>query len=155
MREMVNQFFETAKMPDFSNKNEDPFWDEPEPILIGTSYQNLEFLSYVCENEEKRAIFSMNSTSADAIAGFLQVAYWPCTYDGDEKNLPEDLLVDDPEQLLGKEMFFKIKISQATGLPLDTCKNTFVTYGFKYEPDIFYRTEEVVGTNPDPLFAYE
>lgn len=41
MRENINEYFDTGVIPDFSNKEEDAFWDPPEPVLIGTSYLKL------------------------------------------------------------------------------------------------------------------
>lgn len=38
MRENLNQYFDTEVMPDFSNKDNDAWWDPCEPLKIGTSY---------------------------------------------------------------------------------------------------------------------
>jgi len=39
MRALFNEYVESGgNMPDFSDKNHDPFWDPPEPVLIGKSY---------------------------------------------------------------------------------------------------------------------
>lgn len=64
------------------------------------------------------------------------------------------MLIDEPHELVGKELFFKVDIHNANGLPADLCKNVFVTYQFKYEPGVVYQTEQVEGQNPDPTFNY-
>lgn len=32
MREILNEYFDTNNLPDFSNKDNDPFWDPPQPL---------------------------------------------------------------------------------------------------------------------------
>lgn len=38
MRDNLNQFFDTEKMPDFSDKDKDAWWDPCKPLKIGTTY---------------------------------------------------------------------------------------------------------------------
>lgn len=64
------------------------------------------------------------------------------------------MLVEDPAELLNKEIFFKVKVDRCLGLPNDLCKNVFVTYIFKHEPDVIYRVPEFEGKNPNPIFDY-
>ena len=66
MRELLNEYFETGTIPDFSNKDNDPFWDPPEPVLIGTSYLSLKSLSYMIGVDGKINIMSTTSTSGNA-----------------------------------------------------------------------------------------
>ena len=153
MREALNEYFESGEVPDFSNKDNDPFWDPPEPILIGTSYLNLKNLSYMLNNDGDINLLSTTSASADGISGKLNCAYMPVTYDGDEE-LPDDLLVEEPTELLGKEIFFRVDINKCMNLPMDTCKDVFVTYIFKHEPEDIYRTEECKGKNANPQWKY-
>lgn len=57
----------------------------------------------------------------------MMIKYWPSGPDG--KGEPaEDLLVDEPEELEGKAIWFRVEIEYAKQLPKDLCKNTFVTY---------------------------
>lgn len=56
----------------------------------------------------------------------------PCDETG-ERNLALEMeeagedMIDDPQQLLGKEMYFKIKIGSAT-LPDNFCRDTYIEY---------------------------
>ena len=56
----------------------------------------------------------------------------PCDETG-EKNLAQEMdeegadIVEDPKQLLDREMYFKINITNAN-LPDNFCRNTFVEY---------------------------
>lgn len=58
MRDHLNQYFDDGSIPDYSNKDKDPFWDPPEPLLVGTSYLSLKSLGYVLGNELDAKILS-------------------------------------------------------------------------------------------------
>jgi hypothetical protein len=38
MRDNLNQYFDTEKMPDFTDKDKDAWWDPAKALHIGTSY---------------------------------------------------------------------------------------------------------------------
>lgn len=130
IREILDQYFDSGALPQL-DRNEDPFWDPPNPILIGQSYLSLGALGFVCDSELDAAILSIDGTAGKN--GALRVKYDPCDADGrpfcqDEENtdpenladLPDDLFVEnDPSELLGydKEFFFKVNIKQAMQLP--------------------------------------
>jgi len=62
MRDKYNEYVDNlGKIPDFSNKDEDPFWDKPEPVLIGKSYLHLQSLCFALDNQEDIKIFSTNT----------------------------------------------------------------------------------------------
>ena len=42
----------------------------------------------------------------------LDATYTPVTYDGDE-DIPEEYEVNEPEELLGKEIFFRVDVNGA------------------------------------------
>lgn len=86
--------------------------------------------------------------------GTVEVGYFPCDATG-EGDPPEDLLeVEEPKEMLGREIFFNVKVNQAKNLPMDLCTNVFVEYLFKHEPENVYRTEVFNGKNPSPVFNY-
>jgi len=37
-------------------------------------------------------------------------------------------MVDEPKELVGKEIYFRVEIDSASNLPVELCKNVFVTY---------------------------
>lgn len=153
MREHLNQYFEDQTIPDYSDKDKDPFWDPPEPLLVGTSYLSLKNLGYMLNNDLDAKILS--SEGEKGIRGQLKLEYWPTGPDG-KGEPPDDVIVEEePSELLGKEIFFKVEIHSAEGLPKDLCKNVFVTYQMKHEPGTIYSTPEVEGQNPNPSFKYE
>lgn len=101
-RELLNQFYDTGEIPDFSDKACDPFWDEQEPILIGTSHLSLQSLAYAIDNEGEQSIYSLSTNAANGgIVGKLKLRYAPCDAQGDEENIPDELLVEEPEELIG------------------------------------------------------
>ena len=45
-----------------------------------------------------------------------------------------NIVVSEPNELIGKkDMYFKINIIKAEGLPINFCKNAFVTYQLKFD----------------------
>ena len=65
-------------------------------------------------------------------------------------------MVEDAEELLGmKNLFFKVFIRSASGLPKALNCNPFVTYQFRFDKDAVYSTPEMVGIASNPNFAFE
>jgi len=79
----------------------------------------------------------------------MMVSYWPVGENGGEPS--DDVLVEeDPKELLGKSIWFRVEIDGAKGLPKDLCKNTFVTYQMKHEAGVVFSTEERKGQDMNP-----
>lgn len=87
------------------------------------------------------------------MAGKIKCAYWPCDLGGDGEP-DDDLLVDEPAELLNKEIFFRVEVQEASDLPKDMCKDVFVTYIFKHEPENIYRVPACEGKTQNPRFNY-
>ena len=155
MRDKYNEYVDNlGKIPDFSNKEEDPFWDSPEPVLIGKSYLGLASLCYTLEEQNEHKIFSTNTAFQNGELGTIDVGYFPCDATGEGEPAEDLLEVEDTKEMLGREIFFNVKINQAKNLPMDLCTNVFVEYIFKHEPENVYRTEVFNGKNPSPVFNY-
>jgi len=61
----------------------------------------------------------------------VNIGYRPCTKDGntDEDELPEEFIVESADEIVGlKDLFFKVYIKDACGLPKGLSTNPFVTY---------------------------
>lgn len=56
---------------------------------------------------------------------------------------------------MDKEIFFKVKVDSASNLPSSLCKDVFVNYIFKHEPEITHRVPMVEGRTQNPVFNYE
>lgn len=152
LRDELNTYFDTDKKPEYASKDDDPFFDKPQPVMIGNSYMSLKSLGYMLENEVPAArIISGSGGSND---GTLDIACWPCDSEGTGEP-DDDLLVEEPKELLGKECYFRVEVKSAKNLPSDLCKNVFVTYQFKNEPNCIYSTEEHPNQDQNPSFDYQ
>jgi len=151
MRDLIEEYFETEVIPQVS-KDQDPFWDPPEPQLIGQSFMALKNLGYLVENEIEAKILSSEGSSG--IRGQLALKYFP-TDDTGEGEPDEDLLPDEPEDLIGKAITFRIEIEKAKDLPKELSKNVFVQYALNFDKSRKYQTDEVDGKNPNPVFNFK
>lgn len=88
------------------SKEQDPFADKAEPILLGQCIYSMEGLAYLMDNEKDIPIIGTNSQ----IVGRMHLNVVPCSQDGDE-DLDEDLFPEDPEDLIHQSLDFKVKIS--------------------------------------------
>ena len=97
MRAQFNDYVESGgtQTPDFSDKEQDPFWDPPEPVLIGKAYKQMKNLSYTLENDEDVRIFTANTHVKTGEQGTIKCSYWPCDYDGTGEP-DDDVICDDP-----------------------------------------------------------
>lgn len=95
MRDLVNEYFDTGNLPNLTHES-DPFWDPPEPVMIGQSFVSLKNLGYLIENEMDIKILSAEGTSG--VRGQLSVKYLP-TDDTGYGEIPEDDLIEEPEEL--------------------------------------------------------
>lgn len=100
IREILDEFFDSGIKPKL-DKNEDPFWDPPNPILVGQSFLQLEPLGVQIENQLEAAILSIDGNGGKH--GTINIGYRPCNDQGetDEDALPLELQVDDVSELIG------------------------------------------------------
>ena len=93
IRDMLEQFFESGEDQRPPNE-EDPFWDPPEAVLIGTAYIKLESLAYVMDSEVQANIFD-TGTQKNKAAGQLKIQYVPTTREGvleiPDEDLPDEI----------------------------------------------------------------
>jgi hypothetical protein len=154
IRDVLDDYFDSGDLPQVVNDT-DPFWDPPNPILIGQSFIQLEPLGLQFENFIDATVLSIDG--AGGSQGQLTIGYAPCTVDGslDEDDLDEEFMVNDCAELVGKEnLHFKVYVKNAIGLPKGMCTNPFVTYQFKFDKNV-YRTEPVEGMHQTPTWGYE
>lgn len=83
-------------------KEQDPFWEPTEDVLIGAANVFLQSLSYALDFEDKITITDYKGQEE----GHVLVHVTPCQKDG--KMLEDDAFVDDPSELLGKPYHFKV-----------------------------------------------
>lgn len=83
-------------------KEQDPFWEPTEDVLIGSANVFLQSLSYALDFDDKITITDYKGQEE----GSLIVHVAPCKENG--KAIEEDAFVDEPEELKGKPYHFKV-----------------------------------------------
>ena len=150
IRDIMDKFFETGEKPKL-NKDEDPFWDPQDAVLIGRSYLYLKSLGYMLDNESSCKVMN---TNIPGDLGKLTCNIRPTDETGEADECPEELIVDDPKELLGKRIDFNVIIDQAHDLPEMLCKDTYVKYNWYLDNEEF-RTETCEGVDRNPKFNYK
>jgi len=121
-------------------KDHDPFFEAPDAeVLIGVVHVYLQSLAYMVEVDEQLPITDFKGNER----GQLKIVLVPCGEDGHEI---VGEFVDSPEDLIGKNLSFKVKIPNGIGLP-----RKFVSSRCKYRFFVDERdatTLDVTGTNP-------
>lgn len=85
-------------------QDEDPFWEPPEDVLIGSANVFLQSLSYALDFDDKLTITDYKGSEE----GSIVINITPCSQAG--KPLDEDYFVEEPKDLIGKPYHFKVLI---------------------------------------------
>ena len=101
-------------------KEEDPLWDEPKPSLLGCAYYKLEPLAYLMNNKFCIGIISKKGNTV----GKLDVDVIPYDQDGSEY----DEVPDQPKELIGQSLNFKVCIYKCSEIPENFCRNLYIEY---------------------------
>jgi hypothetical protein len=123
--------------------DEDPLWDEPKPTILGYTFYKLEPLAYLMNNPTTSSIISCNGQCL----GSLVTDIIPVDDDG---NMFEEI-PDEPYELIGQPLNFKINIKEAKDLPENFCRDVLVEYTSFYD-NIVHRTKVVKDKNKNPVF---
>ncbi|RXG71196.1 Kinesin-like protein KIF28P [Armadillidium vulgare] len=128
MREMYNNYEEEAYGDDWDDDENDPFYESIDTeVHIG----NVQFI-------------------IQPLAHMVEVV--PCNKSGKEYSEKDDVFVDNPDDLIGRDLYFKIKIMGARGLP-NRYSEVYCTYKF-YLDEEEHKTKPVTDTT-NPNFKYE
>lgn len=83
-------------------------------MLVGVSFLTLKNLAYMCENKLDAKILS--SEGKNGVNGLISLSYAPCADNGIDE--PEDdVFCDEPHELVGKAINFRLEIDNASGMP--------------------------------------
>jgi len=123
-------------------KDQDPFWDEPEDISIGSASAFLQSLSYGLDFEDKLMLTDHRGNDQ----GSLSVVLTPCTKKGSP--LGDDYFVEDPKELLDKEYYVKVDVRSADINNSRFTHGLYVQYGcgFLAEKKDAYKTKCLDGS---------
>jgi hypothetical protein len=86
------------------------------------------------------------------IMGKLELNVIPVDVDG-ESEVPDDMIPEDPTDLVGQRMDFIVQITKAIDLPQDFCQDIYCEYTFFLGEEKF-TTEVVPGKNRQPEFNF-
>ena len=131
-----------------ANPGDDPLNETSEPIQLGIAYYKLEGLAYMMDNPATVSIVAKDSK----IVGKLEVNIVPCCEDGDIE-IPEEMIPENPEDIIGSRIDFYVEIKRAFDLPDDFCKDIFCKYVL-YIGEEEFATQPVLGKNHTPEFNY-
>ncbi len=86
------------------------------------------------------------------IMGKLDINVVPVDMDG-ESDLPDDMIPEDPNDLIGHRIDFVVQIAKATELPEDFCRDVYCEYTF-YLGEEKFTSEAITGKNGNPEFNF-
>ena len=84
--------------------------------------------------------------------GKLEVNIMPVDEDG-ESEVSEDIIPEEPEDLIGKRIDFIVEIKQATKLPKNFCRDVYCEYKF-FLSDEIYQSAKILGKDENPQFDF-
>jgi len=117
-------------------------------MLIGEGYYMLQPLANLIDNP---AMINLIGITFE-VYGKLQVNIIPVDPSGSE-DLPDEMIPDEPEDLIDQRMDYVVQIENATDLPQNFCRDTFVEYQL-YLNDEKFRTDTIKGSDRNPTFGY-
>jgi kinesin family member 13 len=132
MKELFDRFND-EDFDIFNLKNEDdPIWDEPKPTLLGYTFYKLEPLAYLMSNPTTSSIISPNGLQM----GSLNIDIIPHDDDNNEyEEIPED-----PSELIGQPLNFRVYIKEGKDLPENFCRGVQVEYT-SFHDNVTYKTD--------------
>ncbi|CAG9328446.1 unnamed protein product [Blepharisma stoltei] len=138
LREMLDE--QTDPSPE-----EDPLWDPPEENILGKGYYSLKPLGLLFDNPFNILIISTSGGDA----GLLKMNIVPTDEDG--SMLDEG--PENPEELIGSLINFRVEIHEAWNIPLSHANNVYCEYHF---PGLgIRRTNVFPGYSEHPNFNYK
>lgn len=132
MKELFDRFND-EDFDIFNLKNEDdPIWDEPKPTLLGYTFYKLEPLAYLMSNPTTSSVISPNGLQM----GNLNIDIIPHDDDNNEyEEIPED-----PSELIGQPLNFRVYIKECRDLPENFCRGVQVEYT-SFHDNVTYKTD--------------
>lgn len=143
--DMMKDMFEKFNDEDFdifNLKNEDdPIWDDPKPTLVGYSFYKMEPLVYLMSNPTTSSIISVNGL----YMGSLTMDIIP----HDDDNNEYDEIPEDPSELIGQPLNFRVYIKECKDLPENFCKGVQVEYT-SFHDNMVYKTKVIDTKDRNP-----
>jgi len=122
MMDLYQRFLDGDETVKSIPQEEDPFWEPPEDVLIGTANVFLQSLSYQLDFDDKLGITDYKGIEQ----GSLIINVTPCTQNG--KPVDEESFVEDPKELLGKPYHFKVTVRNAEIMKSRFSQGIYIKY---------------------------
>ena len=133
--DLVRELFDKYMDEDFDinsiEKDDDPFWDEPDESLLGYAFYKLEPVAYLMSNNNELSIINPYNGK---FMGLIEVDIVP----HDDKNNEFDEVPESPYELVGQSLLYKVIIHNVKNLPNNFCKNLRIEYQSFYDKSINY-----------------
>ena len=131
IRELFDKYMDDDLDINLMTKEDDPLWDESDESLLGYAFYKLEPLSYLMSN---RTELSIINPFTGKLMGYIEVDIIP----HDENNNEYDEVPENPYELVGQNLLYKVVIYNVKNLPNNFCKNLRVEYQSFYDRSTNY-----------------
>ncbi len=118
-------------------------WDEPSKSLLGYGFYKLDPVAYLMSNPVKISIISPNGSCVGSL--FCDVI----THDENDNEYEE--IPQNPIDLLGRSLYFRVYVKEAYDLPENFCKDVHVEY-VSFSDDVTYKTRSISDKTCNPVF---
>jgi len=145
IQEMYQKFIDGEDISQIP-KEQDPFWEDIEDVLIGTANLFLQSLAFALDFDDKLAVTDYKGSEEAS----LVVNVTPCTQTG--KALDEDNFVENPSELLDKPYHFKVTLRNGEVHKSRFSKGIYVKY--KTQNDDEYTVTETKVNTLSPEFNH-
>ncbi|MCQ2818408.1 MAG: hypothetical protein MJ252_14165 [archaeon] len=143
MKDLFNKYND-EELDILNLKNvDDPLWDEPKPSVLGYAFYKMEPLIYLMSNESSLSIINPDGI----VQGEIDIDLIP----HDDKGNEYESVPDQPTELIGQSLNYKVSILRCKNLPEKFCKNLTVEYVHFYN-NCTYTTKAYNTENPTTNF---
>ncbi|GFS78922.1 kinesin-like protein KIF28P [Nephila pilipes] len=147
MKEMY-QNYEAGEEWDV-DEDRDPFIEDLDTeVQIGNVQVFLQPLAYMVELKEQLEIVDYKGTEV----GIMNIEVIPCTPQGKEYTEHDDMFVDNPNELIGKDLHFMVNLLGCRGLP---SRFNDITCRYKVYLDTEDNVTEVISDTSNPDFNHK
>ena len=133
--DLIRELFDKYMDEDFDinslSKEDDPLWDEPEDALLGYAFYKLEPVAYLMSNRTELSIINPHTGK---LMGYIEIDIIP----HDINNFEFDEVPENPNELIGQSLYYKVVIHNVKKLPNNFCKNLRIEYQSFYDKTINY-----------------
>ncbi|GIY76501.1 kinesin-like protein KIF28P [Caerostris darwini] len=127
----------------------DPFLEDPDTeVRIGTVQVYLQPLSFMVELKEQLEIINYKGSEV----GLINVEVCPCSDDGKEYTEQDDQFVETPNELIGRNLHFIVRINGCRGIP---SRFTDVNCKYRVYLDETDTVTETVSDTSNPDFHHQ